>query len=540
MVGHTADTTGSDVGGQPRITVIIPSYRGEDRILTCLSDLAAQTLPASMFEIVVVQNGPRTRTPEIVRSWSLDRPEMRVRLLETDVASAQGARNLALDGPTAEWITFVDDDDRLQPRFLEALWDAAAQGAAHGTVPFGRVAVALEGRPQELDEDIWLNTVPRRHLGRRSSNADLWPAINPAWAKLVERSAIGDLRFDPNIRYADDTVFWMELLARTGVRLTLTDFRDDSMYVWVQRTGSITRSTADSWTTHVIQKLDAIAELQRAVAPAEDKATHVACGQVCALFWANVVAYVQSRPTEAERVAHEITGRNLSNVPWQQIHAGLGGVWAFLNPRDHEAVRRLRDLDKLTNVIATGPLREEKRFRDALDRIITGISAIPAPQPSWRLVARISAGLRDALIQHPQAVEQLAAIRSDARTPFEHLVAAMLHVLKPDAPWTAHLTGALQEGLGGRRPVEADATLAILTASLALVSPELREVPDDLGGLAEVAIALLADEVVVADDQHRRDFLDRLRAAGLPAGVVDRATARTRIARVPALTSPQR
>jgi glycosyltransferase involved in cell wall biosynthesis len=312
---HLADAGVTDAGVEavevtgPQISVIVPTYRGQDRIATCLDDLAAQSLDPRLFEVVVVQNGPACGTPRIVREWAAAHPETTVRLIETEIASAQGARNLALDGPTAPWIAFVDDDDRLEPRYLEALWDAATPGV----IPFGRVALVADGRLDERHEEIWLNAVPRRFLGRPAANADLWPAINPAWAKLAERSAIGDVRFDPELRYADDTVFWMEVLATSGAALGLTDFRDDSTYLWVQREGTVTRSGLDDWTVHVERKAAAIAAMQRV---AGDRPGLVAaCDAVCEVFWPGVVAYAEHYPDERDRVAAEVAGSGVRRVP---------------------------------------------------------------------------------------------------------------------------------------------------------------------------------------------------------------------------------
>ncbi|WP_300680126.1 glycosyltransferase [Nocardioides sp.] len=319
VAAHLADTgvaaadadlvSDSGAGTGPQISVIVPTYRGQDRIATCLDDLAAQSLDPALFEVVVVQNGPACDTPRIVREWAAAHRAMTVRLIETEVASAQSARNLALDGPTAPWIAFVDDDDRLEPGYLEALWDAARPG----TIPFGRVALVADGRLDERHEEVWLNAVPRRFLRRPADNADLWPAINPAWGKLAERAAIGEVRFDPELRYADDTVFWMEVLATSGARLGLTDFRDGSTYLWVQREGTITRSGLDDWTVHVERKVAAIAAMQRVAG--DRPGLIAACDAVCDVFWPGVVAYAEHYPAEHDRVTAAVADSGVRRVP---------------------------------------------------------------------------------------------------------------------------------------------------------------------------------------------------------------------------------
>ena len=48
------------------ISVVVPVYNGERTIETCLKSLLDQTIPASDYEIVVVDDGSIDRTKELV------------------------------------------------------------------------------------------------------------------------------------------------------------------------------------------------------------------------------------------------------------------------------------------------------------------------------------------------------------------------------------------------------------------------------------------------------------------------------------------
>lgn len=472
------------------ITVIVPTYQGAARIATCLDDLAAQTLDPALFEVVVVQNGPPTETPRIVAEWCERHPEHTVRLIETDVASAQNARNIVLDGETREWVAFVDDDDRLQPRYLDALWDAAAPGL----VPYGRVGIVVEGQLDRIDEGSWLSTVPRQHLGRPRdavTNADLWPAINPAWGKIAERSVIGDVRFDTSLRYADDTVFWMEVLARSGARLTLTDQRDDSAYLWVQRAGSITRSGTDPWTTYVVQKLDAIAALQRVTAGAADP-TREACASVSALFWGTVVDAVRHDRGWLPRVHEEIAARDLVDVPWQLLHEGAASELILARgplagPPDGPVV------DLVTYGTAARAFTEDEAawLTRRLDRHV----GVTGPSDcDWSLVGAVLEHLREALPKLG-GEQRYAAVRSVSDGALEHLLAAMVKLIDPSVSWSATLTGGAAERPGAGIAAEDDWVLAVLVGGLAEAGVPLDAVPD-MWGLARLLAGSLADELV--------------------------------------------
>jgi len=49
------------------ISVVIPAYNEEQYLGRCLAALAGQTYPASLFEVIVVNNGSTDRTAEIAR-----------------------------------------------------------------------------------------------------------------------------------------------------------------------------------------------------------------------------------------------------------------------------------------------------------------------------------------------------------------------------------------------------------------------------------------------------------------------------------------
>ena len=479
----------------PRITVIVPTYQGADRIATCLDDFAAQTLPPELFEVVVVQNGPPTETPRIVAEWQAAHPAHNVRLVETDVASAQNARNIVLDGaagPIAEWVGFVDDDDRLQPRYLEALLDAAEPGR----VPFGRVGIVVEGALDRIDEGSWLTAIPRQHLGRPATNADLWPAVNPAWAKIAERSVIGDVRFDPAIKYADDTIFWMEVLARSGAQLKLTDFRDGSAYLWVQRAGSITRSGGDAWTTYVINKLAAIAHMQRAAAASSDPAIWRACASVCAMFWTSVVQGVQQRREWLTPVREEIAARGIRDVPWQALHEGAA-TELLLSRGALPDLPAGRIVDLVTYGTAARVFTEDEAAQLArvLDRHVAATGGVEC---AWPLVG--------ALLEHVRGVlpkvggsARYASVRSVSSGPLEHLLAAMVKLIDPTVTWHASFTDdGAGPSVGAGVPVEDDWVLAVLAGGLGEAGVTLETVPDMLG-MARLVAATLADGAVTAE-----------------------------------------
>src|SRR3990172_12418093 len=66
----------------PKVSIIIPTYNEEENINECLNYLKIQTYPHEKMEIIVVDNGSKDRTSEIVKEHMKDTWENRNQLKE--------------------------------------------------------------------------------------------------------------------------------------------------------------------------------------------------------------------------------------------------------------------------------------------------------------------------------------------------------------------------------------------------------------------------------------------------------------------------
>ncbi len=99
----------------PLVSIIIPAYNADAFIAATLDSVIAQTY--GNFEVLVVDDGSRDRTPEIVRSYR--EKDSRIRLLQQANGGVAAARNLAISQAGGELIAPLDADDVWHPRKLE-------------------------------------------------------------------------------------------------------------------------------------------------------------------------------------------------------------------------------------------------------------------------------------------------------------------------------------------------------------------------------------------------------------------------------------
>src|SRR5258708_39227798 len=95
-----------------RISVIIPTYNGFERLKTTIQSVLDQSFAPT--DIIVVDDGSTDRTPEIASIYG-----DRIRYIRTENGGQQRARNHGVSISTGTWIALLDHDDMWEPDYLD-------------------------------------------------------------------------------------------------------------------------------------------------------------------------------------------------------------------------------------------------------------------------------------------------------------------------------------------------------------------------------------------------------------------------------------
>src|SRR5690606_16622645 len=98
---------------KPRVSVVVPSYERPAMLNRCLTALAAQELPGTNFEVIVVHDGPSETARKLVSQWAKKlavRGGPRVRYHSPAHAGPAAARNAGWRLAAADIVAFTDDD----------------------------------------------------------------------------------------------------------------------------------------------------------------------------------------------------------------------------------------------------------------------------------------------------------------------------------------------------------------------------------------------------------------------------------------------
>ena len=124
----------------PIVSIVIPVFNGEKFIKDCIESVMAQTVKE--LQIIVVDDGSEDHTLSILRV--LESEDERIEVIHQNNAGVSAARNTGLQAVRAEWVLFVDADDKIEPDYCSSLLDAAY--CLHTDVVIARQL--LEGQPR--------------------------------------------------------------------------------------------------------------------------------------------------------------------------------------------------------------------------------------------------------------------------------------------------------------------------------------------------------------------------------------------------------
>jgi glycosyltransferase involved in cell wall biosynthesis len=191
------------------VSVIIPAYQAESTIARALDSVLAQTvLPA---EVIVIDDGSRDRTREIVNAYVRRETPCAFHLIEQKNLGAGAARNRGLLASDSRLVAFLDADDEWLPeklsRSLATMKTFSADLVSHDYL-------RADGESSSYIECA-------RNFNRRPD-----PFVDYFLRGYIATSTVVASRqllldaggFDPSLRAGQDYELWLAAISRPDMR----------------------------------------------------------------------------------------------------------------------------------------------------------------------------------------------------------------------------------------------------------------------------------------------------------------------------------
>lgn len=181
-----------------KISVIVPVYRVEKYIHRCVDSILAQS--CRDFELILVDDGSPDHCGGICEEYAAK--DSRIHVIHRENGGLSAARNSgiewALGNSDSEYLTFIDSDDWVHPRFLEILLHSLESTGAQASMA-GRVYTdSYSPEFEQFDE------LPQPVLfgGEELFLSREWD-FNYAWGKLYRKSDFRALRYPEGKNFED-------------------------------------------------------------------------------------------------------------------------------------------------------------------------------------------------------------------------------------------------------------------------------------------------------------------------------------------------
>lgn len=228
-----------------KISVIVPVYKVEKYLNRCVDSILNQTY--ADFELLLVDDGSPDNCGKICDEYA--KKDHRVFVIHQKNGGLSSARNTGIDWfyekNRSEYITFVDSDDWLHPKYLKILIDGITKNNVKISVcNYDRVTHEI---PHKTYDNIEYElTSPEDFLLNH-----FWQ-YNYAWGKLYHKSVFEDIRY-PIGKIFEDTFTTYKVLHKCE-KIAYTELQ---LYYYLRNEQGISHSP---WKPSELVILDAMQE----------------------------------------------------------------------------------------------------------------------------------------------------------------------------------------------------------------------------------------------------------------------------------------
>lgn len=212
------------------ISIIMPVYNKYNYLTKSLNSIINQTYKD--FELIIVDDGSSDGSEKLCDEFA--KKDERIRVIHLKNSGVSNARNVGLDNAKGKYLQFIDSDDYISEDMLEKLYNKAAE---HD------VDIVISGITKvNHNYEVMSTTIPQlegvksknemlENFASEQRSSGIYGYISNKFTKksIVEKFK---LRFNTNIRLAEDLDFYLELYRH----IHSVYFYNTSFYYYIQDT----------------------------------------------------------------------------------------------------------------------------------------------------------------------------------------------------------------------------------------------------------------------------------------------------------------
>lgn len=211
-----------------KISVIIPVHNVEKYIDKCLGSIVSQTY--KNLEIICIDDQSSDNSLKILTDFA--QKDSRIKLIRQDHKGVSVARNNGLKIATGEYISFIDSDDWIEPKYFENLHNAITQTDSD----IACSSVLREKKCKSLYRISYTEQKVFSTLEDKIKACDI-PNCCYVWNKLYKAELVKTRKFKEGVIF-EDVLYLPEVIKSAKQIVTVPT----AIYHYRQNSGSIIRS----------------------------------------------------------------------------------------------------------------------------------------------------------------------------------------------------------------------------------------------------------------------------------------------------------
>lgn len=213
------------------LSVIMPVYNAEKYLDFSVQSVLNQTYKE--FELIIVNDGSKDHSLEICRKY--EALDSRVRIIDQENKGISEARNAGIDQAIGKYITFIDNDDMINPSMYEIMLKYMTEEKLD--LVMCNAVRRGEYKIEEVAENCDSCELTKRNLYEKMfSNSEIDWEYMAVWNKIYRSRIVKNIRFKET--GTEDTVFNCQYYRYIKkARLIKQD-----LYYWIQRRDSVSHS----------------------------------------------------------------------------------------------------------------------------------------------------------------------------------------------------------------------------------------------------------------------------------------------------------
>ena len=290
------------------ISVIIPTYKGENQINTLLESLESQTLNPESYELIFIFNGELDSTIDILSEFIKKYPKLNVTFHFTPNPGAANARNIGMELSKREFITFVDDDDFISPNYLEKLLEYSKPNRITMANFMNYNINTKEAKstvPSSEKEYGIIKNAPVKFMSQAAVTV----------AKTIPTYAAKRVQFNTKLNSGEDVSFYGNLYSKFDFEFYFIKKEEEVNYYRIQRETSVSQQEM-TYQFNVLDRLKVMDDLNESHKAAENKKVKKyieMCFQGQTGF---LQRYLEKNPEDKDKVMKEVEKHEFEYFPY--------------------------------------------------------------------------------------------------------------------------------------------------------------------------------------------------------------------------------